>query len=328
MTKRLTLLIFTIFWTVTFAVRVKHNVNNNIFPSLRGQRVLFRRRSTKGRKNVCGTKLCWRMPTPEYIRSVVFGSRMVGFNHNSVGMTHPYVSVNDAQLVNNHNDDDDKEDDKWWPSSFRKGNDDWRRICLRRENVGRGEALYRRVCDAALNWEFSSGSMGIIAAASRDDERNSVHHDTFCRYGGGRKLATYTQKGFWNNILCAVNPVMVVYDLVDERCQDATYTSTAYATAQGHWLRGEERVSVIMRDQTGQVDIEILSYSKPNNRIIWPFIGKMQRQFFQRQMQQLQQVANTNNDENESSSSSDLWPMNPLYGASQAPTIVNTSYNR
>ena len=340
MTKRLTLLIFTIVWTTVFSAQ---NVNN-IFPSLRTQRLVFRRRSSKSRnnnnKNVCGTKLCWRMPTPEYIRSVVFGNRMVDYNHNSVGMTHPYVSVkqnNNAQLVNNNNNNNEEEshdNKKWWPSSFGNDNnnkDDWRRICTRKENLGKGEALYRRVRDAALNWEFSSdSSMGIIAAASRDEnESNCVHHDTFCRYGGGRRLATYTRKGFWNNmLLCAVNPVMVVYDLVDERCQDATYTSTAYATAQGHWLRGEERVSVILRDQTGQVDVEILSYSKPHNRIIWPFIGKMQRQFFEQQMQQLQQVANTiNDDKYDTSSSSDLWPINPLYPTSQTPTVLNTSYN-
>ena len=107
-----------------------------------------------------------------------------------------------------------------------------------------------------------------------------------------KKLATFTRFGFEFKLplslgsrlrslrlpsiyLYAINPVAVVYDVVDERGDfnangnvnvnvntdnyghrgfarghghaGCTYPSTAYATLQGHLLSGEERVSVILR---------------------------------------------------------------------------------
>ena len=152
--------------------------------------------------------------------------------------------------------------------------------------------------------------------------------------------------------LYAINPVAVVYDVVDERGDfnangnanvntdnyghrgfargrghghaGCTYSSTAYATLQGHLLSGEERVSVILRhgenhrdgdgdgshsnskpghahaqsqdqDQDGVVDVEIISFSKaaPSlfGKIVWPFIAKKQDEFFKSEMDALERVA-------------------------------------
>eukprot|EP00553_Chaetoceros_curvisetus_P001074 CAMPEP_0204613814 /NCGR_PEP_ID=MMETSP0717-20131115/1733_1 /ASSEMBLY_ACC=CAM_ASM_000666 /TAXON_ID=230516 /ORGANISM="Chaetoceros curvisetus" /LENGTH=119 /DNA_ID=CAMNT_0051626363 /DNA_START=78 /DNA_END=434 /DNA_ORIENTATION=+ len=114
-----------------------------------------------------------------------------------------------------------------------------------------------------------------------------------------------------------LNPTAVIYDLVDERAprmlgrgrsfetgyMGDTFTSTAYATLAGHLLCGEERVTVILRDEVveeeeeddasfpmgntasrisslnsntntgGFVDVEIVSYSKPApsilGRLVW-----------------------------------------------------------
>lgn len=67
-----------------------------------------------------------------------------------------------------------------------------------------------------------------------------------------------------------------------------TYTSTAYATMKGHLIRGEERVTVAFRDDTGHVDVEILSLSKPGpsikGRLAWPLLGNMQQKFFLNQL--------------------------------------------
>jgi len=85
--------------------------------------------------------------------------------------------------------------------------------------------------------------------------------------------------------------VRIVYELHDQRGPGTTYSSTAYATNRGHWLQGEERVSVLFRDDTQQVDIEIVSCSRPNagiGKLIWPFIGAMQDRFFQDQMESLE----------------------------------------
>jgi uncharacterized protein (UPF0548 family) len=126
----------------------------------------------------------------------------------------------------------------------------------------------------------------------------------------------------------AVNPVAVVYDIVDERVptdgSGGMYTSSAYATLKGHLLSGEERVTVIMRGDDrvdigsilpatsgkvheimshdhasrsngGWVDVEIVSYSKaaPSllGRIVWPFVGKKQDLFFISELDALEQVA-------------------------------------
>jgi hypothetical protein len=121
---------------------------------------------------------------------------------------------------------------------------------------------------------------------------------------GGRRLATYTQAGFkwkWAPRLYVVNPVEVIYDLVDQRAPGTTYSSTAYATAHGHWLQGEERLSVFHRDG-GDVDVEIVSYSKPQKslwgRMIWPFVGPLQGQFFESQLNALRNAAEQLDDSN------------------------------
>lgn len=147
---------------------------------------------------------------------------------------------------------------------------------------------------------------------------------------GGRRLVTYTEVKVGGGkiklrlpSLFAVNPVMVVYDLVDQRGTKTTYTSTAYATLKGHLLSGEERVTVALRDDVGQgtfaiagpsgsisvngnkngyVDVEILSYSRaaPSflGKMVWPFIGKMQSRFFVRQLDFFEKVASTSSDGN------------------------------
>jgi uncharacterized protein (UPF0548 family) len=95
--------------------------------------------------------------------------------------------------------------------------------------------------------------------------------------------------------LYAINPVMVIYDVVDQRARDCTFTSTAYATLKGHWLRGEERVSVAMRDGSHDVDVEILSISRAGpslwGKAVWPLVGKMQASFFEEQLKYLEDTA-------------------------------------
>ena len=90
---------------------------------------------------------------------------------------------------------------------------------------------------------------------------------------------------------------MVVYDVLDQRGPGCTFTSTAYATLKGHWLRGEERVTVICRDGSHDVDVEILSVSKAGpslwSKTIWPFVGTMQKTFFQQHLDHLAKTAST-----------------------------------
>jgi uncharacterized protein (UPF0548 family) len=223
----------------------------------------------------------------------------------------------------------------WWPqTACPLENTSWRVLRYRRR-VGRGSACYQRVRDAALQWEFSSPEQdkGMLQVTppqpTISSKQNEQHRRNRRGYtvlpiselddiyapntsdqimkiwsGPGRRLVTFTRSGLplptrfqWMlPCLYAINPVAVVYDLVDERGPATTYTSTAYATAKGHLLRGEERVTVALRDN-GHVDVEIISFSKPaasvKGRLVWPVIGGMQQTFFEQEMSSLERVAQT-----------------------------------
>ncbi len=277
-----------------------------------------------------GSLIRLKTPTTERVSQWYRNSKS-DFNHDDAGMTNPCLHIdlldsNEHDVVDvssssssssasDHND--------WWPAcpSF-KG---WRRIRLSRR-VGWGLGCYNTVRDAALEWEFCNDNVGIVqvhpqqARAEQYYQRRDsygtgydiVHNMSFGDgnlYGpsgenamkiwsgpGGRRLATYTQvfKSKWLPRIYCVSPVTVVYDLVDQRGPSTTYSSTAYATCKGHWMRGEERLTVAHRDD-GNVDVELVSYSKHGNslwgRMIWPFIRPLQGHFFESQMDALQAVA-------------------------------------
>ena len=113
------------------------------------------------------------------------------------------------------------------------------------------------------------------------------------RVGGiAQRFITYTR--CCGGLLWCSNPVQVLYDIVDQRGPWTTYTSSAYGTTKGHWLAGEERLTVALRDADGQVQVQLLSYSKPNTiwtKLTWPLVQRMQTQFFESQLQCLHDVA-------------------------------------
>ena len=199
----------------------------------------------------------------------------------------------------------------------------WRVLKYRRK-VGSGIECYKRVRDAALDWEFKAGDdMGLLPVTGAS---GSVPHNDFARdamvrgryrytvtpveeedseadtvplhqcVGAARRLVSYSAKRVAPFLpkLYSVNPVMVVYDVVDQRGPSTTFSSTAYATMKGHLLRGEERVTVTLRDGTEDVEVEIVSVSQAGQsmkgKAVWPFIGKMQSTFFESQMDFLQRI--------------------------------------
>lgn len=217
----------------------------------------------------------------------------------------------------------------WWPGIACQPDKSWRVLCFR-QTVGVGLGCYQACRDAALLWEFDGASKGMVLVTEpsliNSDQRDDTLRSHIVRrrswsdsnrdndswvlpcsahqskpvqqiwWGPGRRLVTYTSMGIrWLPKLYTVSPVTVIYDLVDQRGQATTYTSTAYATGKRHWLCGEERVTVCYRDSNHAVDVEILSYSKPSDsltgRLVWPLIGGMQRAFFQQQMKSLERVA-------------------------------------
>jgi uncharacterized protein (UPF0548 family) len=269
-----------------------------------------------------GTCLRWSLPTVDRA-SKWFSAKSSAFNHESVGMTNPYLHfvINEDQeaVLQASARTSSGDEVEWWPQATVMDKS-WRMIRYRR-TLGVGTAIYDAVRDACLDWEFASKGKGIVQLKVTSEPRElqrrehrggyEVVHtrilgdgDMMCtpdscrQLGAGRRLVTYTEASLklkWLPRLCVVNPVMVVYDLVDQRAAGTTFTSTAYATMKGHWLSGEERMTVAHRDGTGNVDLEILSYSRPApslvGRLVWPFIGPFQTKFFESQMEQLERVA-------------------------------------
>lgn len=71
------------------------------------------------------------------------------------------------------------------------------------------------------------------------------------------------------------------------------YFAQAYTTLDGHLLAGEERLA-ITRDGPDAVVAHILSVSRGNGflgRLVFPFIGPMQRRFFTAQLDAIERSA-------------------------------------
>mmetsp|Transcript_26558 Transcript_26558/g.38841 ORF Transcript_26558/g.38841 Transcript_26558/m.38841 type:complete len:359 (-) Transcript_26558:348-1424(-) len=238
--------------------------------------------------------------------------------------------VQQVSLLNNNNRrESTSSSGAWWPSlpSTKDGN--WR-VLRYTQRVGRGMECYQSVRDCCLDWQFSSNTNGdssgrgirAVKAPARRMVPRQVHsgagydivhneldvEDRPCstsesclQIGPGRRLATYAETrlpfGAGNFLpkLQVYNPGCVVYDVVDQRGPGTTYTSTAFGTLTGHWLQGEERVTVAVRDDPSQaVDVEIVSYSRPSpgvGRIVWPFISRLQNRFFQSQLRSIAEEA-------------------------------------
>lgn len=270
------------------------------------------------------------------------------FNHNAVGMTNPCLHVSSqqqsadklclhaTQCQENYIDAvtpassevKTAPQNQWWPSlSFVPSKPKKWRVLTYRRKIGTGLECYKRVRDAALNWEFRTDKdMGLLSVPaitknplqisqgdhrmargrftvrSSDDEEMSENNSLPMHQciGAARRFVSYSARQVVPFLpkIYSVNPVMVVYDVVDQRGPSTTFSSTAYATMKGHLLRGEERVTVALRDGTEDVEVEIVSVSRAGQsaqaRAIWPFIGKMQSTFFESQMDSLQKIAGQN----------------------------------
>lgn len=222
--------------------------------------------------------------------------------------------------------DDGNINTTWWPTlSFApEGPKKWRVLKYTRK-VGKGVHCYKRVRDAALDWEFNAGDdTGLLSVPSTGSStvHDGVYRDRYtvtpidegavseielvppyrC-IGSARHLVSYSAKKLAPFLpkLYSINPVMIAYDAVDQRGPSTTFSCSAYATMKGHLLRGEERVTVALRDGTEDVEVQIVSISQAgpsiNGRAVWPFIGKMQSTFFEAQMDFLEKIGTISNAE-------------------------------
>eukprot|EP00978_Attheya_sp_CCMP212_P013235 scaffold33296_cov34-Attheya_sp.AAC.2 len=239
-------------------------------------------------------------------------NKRLEFNHDSVGLTHPLNhpaetdfldSILDIRRRERPDEDNGKLHSCWWPPSLdKKTNNPGRwRVLKYRCRVGKGQAAYNRVRDAAMAWEFhvsTPRNMGMIPATKHKGAlpRGPMGSNTVQPFVSFTEAKLGPSIGKWKiPSLYAINPVAVVYRLLNQRIHGDIYSSTAYATLNGHLLTGEERVSVLLRGKGEHVDVEIVSYSRaaPSicGRIIWPLIGSLQDQFFVTHLKVLQQKA-------------------------------------
>ncbi|KAJ8600062.1 hypothetical protein CTAYLR_001862 [Chrysophaeum taylorii] len=110
----------------------------------------------------------------------------------------------------------------------------------------------------------------------------------------GRGLATCARTPA--RLVWVVNPVVETYRVDGKPARPASkwdtlphgerYAAVAYTTLDGHLLRGEERVAVV-QESKDCVMAHIVSVSRGNGligRLVYPFIGPMQRRFFRAQL--------------------------------------------
>ena len=269
----------------------------------------FSIRTTRGNNKenfVVGTILTTQRPTPETILQK-FAPNLVStadtsiWNHEYVNMTHP---MNTQHPRDDYTTMLEKGDGPWMPqiqvpsSSSSKQQNEWR-VLKFTKCVGSGRACYERVKEAALEWDFEASFDNVVVGMMSLPHQQQHKH-----------MVTYTKTILPN--VYAVSPVQVVYNLVDCYCYqpqeddgsgvcfseqepdpnlNATlFTSTAYATRQGHWIAGEERVSVILHS-SNNVFVELCSISRagPSKRakLVWPFVGRPQQRFFAAQLEWL-----------------------------------------
>jgi uncharacterized protein (UPF0548 family) len=246
-----------------------------------------------------GSMLSWQYPSSAKVEQW-FGGRCsyqesesnahYVYNHDCAGMTLPIATSSS----HNHQGfaENDAAETARWPTALFLPDASWRRIRLC-SIVGSGFQCYKTCRDVALAWEFRGKSKGIFSVPQRT--RDSLHHET--RKPNRRILITYSKiRVLMSWCLHVLNPVAVIYNMIDVKTNESVYTATAYGTMRGHWLRGEERACVRYCNASEAVELEIVSYSKPARSImgylVWPFIGRMQRSFFDQQIRELTLMTN------------------------------------
>mmetsp|Transcript_12327 Transcript_12327/g.18931 ORF Transcript_12327/g.18931 Transcript_12327/m.18931 type:complete len:298 (-) Transcript_12327:16-909(-) len=271
------------------------------------------------------TRFTFRRPTGENILSILLGcddldqlpEKEVKFNHSSVGITRPILcnipgeSHHVFPLCSGFPLDNESKLNRFLDrfersSSYTSDNiacssishNGWRLLRFHKR-VGSGEQCYNQVQTAIYNWDFVSyegkKSTGILAPkqsvhlANIKEAQSTIHP----RRG---LMGTFSEIPLLRPLF-VVNPIHVICDMKNCRKKSnpsSIVSSSSYATLDGHLLAGEERVSVALSENNA-VDVEIISFSRSapsiNGRIVWPFIGRMQKLFFLKEMEHLSRVA-------------------------------------
>ena len=149
--------------------------------------------------------------------------------------------------------------------------------------VPRGDYAKARACVLAWGGEPDKTATSFVCVGAGREGRS----------GGVLQLATVARA--YTGMAWVVNPVRESYAVdVNAKTPDdpawkrlpsgRRYACAAYTTLGRHLLAGEERLSVV--DQGDCIVVDILSVSRGRGfgRLIFPFIGPMQRRFFRAQL--------------------------------------------
>ena len=148
------------------------------------------------------------------------------------------------------------------PASLARAYDYDRRVF----ELGRGEPIYRRACDALRDWRHFRGVRWL-----------SFHRGGAPAHEGQVVISLVRVAGLW-----FANPCRVVYTRFDAETATETTFDFAYGTLPGHVESGEERFRIALDAATGEVTYEILAFSRPalwQTRLGYPFARRMQRRF-------------------------------------------------
>ena len=149
--------------------------------------------------------------------------------------------------------------------------------------VPRGDYAKARACVLAWGGEPDKKATSFVCVGEGREGRS----------GGVLQLATVARA--YTGLMWVVNPVRESYavDIQQRPPADPAwkrlpsgrrYACAAYTTLGRHLLAGEERLSVVDQGDSMIVDILSVSRGRGFGRLIFPFIGPMQRRFFKTQL--------------------------------------------
>ena len=160
------------------------------------------------------------------------------------------------------------------------------------DNIPRG-CHARRLERVVPGGDYARARACVLAWGGAPDTKATSFVCVGERSGGVLQMATVARA--YGRVAWVVNPVRESYAVDVNKAVPADpawkrlpsgrrYACAAYTTLGRHLLAGEERLSVVDQGDTIVVDILSVSRGRGFGRLIFPFIGPMQRRFFRAQL--------------------------------------------
>jgi len=296
--------------------RKNHNIRQIFFPR------------TKTQKQSSTFQWIRNKPTIENCENIFKGDFKQEFNHDYVGITYPQparvvITSSRDKIISSPSSNENDE-----ILSYKETNKHKYRIIKYKKTIGKGEETYNKLKHSILQWSPTT-SKDWSGIQILKPNKHILQEDISTNYepltnivqiwqSNRRRLVTYSK--IFGKLWC-FNPCCVIYDVLDQEGEDCIFTSTAYATLKGHFLCGEERLTVGMKrksepsysnslpiieasninqissqDDEGDVFVEILSCSTPSKgifgNVVFHLVKNMQLRFFRDQLETLERIAN------------------------------------